>query len=321
MPSTDGRDVAQVAHDVDEAEDGADDSDRRRVASHRLEDLRGVLAVLFLLADRDLERLAERLRVDAVDRHHERLAKERIGGVLGDLLEREDAVAARAVRVVDDLVDDLRRVHRRLLERPARGLERRGERREGILHDDGADRAAENDDRGRPTEHRARVPAFEVVADEDREEREGDADQGAGLHHSPPSSSFVPMRRAPKPSSASSMNLRNGDGRMAGRPIGARRRASVVRRWRRLDADDRRAADARSRRDVAVDDLVERLADDDLAITEEAEGRIGRRFDPRDVVRVDRHHSVIESCELQHRTRSRRNVRASHVHDAGTSHG
>src|SRR5262245_23102025 len=44
--AADGGDVGQVAHHVDEAEDGADDADRRAVAARRFVDLGRVFAVL-----------------------------------------------------------------------------------------------------------------------------------------------------------------------------------------------------------------------------------------------------------------------------------
>src|SRR6185295_9747187 len=97
-----------------------------------------------------------------------------------------DAVATRLVGVVDNLFDELRAIELVRLEERRRHAERCLDVAERILHDDGADGAADAYDEGGTAEHRADVTTFPNVAADDAGDGNDKTDKCSGTHLSSP---------------------------------------------------------------------------------------------------------------------------------------
>ena len=104
--ATDLVDVGEVLHDLDEAEDGADDADGGRVAACGFEDCGDFFFDLGFVVELELHDLADLAGLGAVDGEHEGLLEEGIGdgGEIG--VERDDAALAGFVGEGDDLRED-----------------------------------------------------------------------------------------------------------------------------------------------------------------------------------------------------------------------
>jgi hypothetical protein len=82
--------AGEVLQHVDQADDGADDADGRRVAAHRREELGGDLVLALLGGDLTLEDGAQLLGVGAVDAHLQATLEERVVDVLDLRLEGQE---------------------------------------------------------------------------------------------------------------------------------------------------------------------------------------------------------------------------------------
>ena len=96
-------DVGEILHDLDEAEDGADDADGGGVAAGSFEDGGDFFFDLGFVVELELHDLADFAGLGAVDGEHEGLFEEGIGdgGEVG--VERDDAASAGLVGEGDDL--------------------------------------------------------------------------------------------------------------------------------------------------------------------------------------------------------------------------
>ena len=94
--------LAEVLQHVDQADDRADDADRRGVAAHVGEELRALLVGRPLGRDLPLEDVPQLLGVGAVDGGLQAVPQEVVVDPLGRLLQREQPLAARALGQADD---------------------------------------------------------------------------------------------------------------------------------------------------------------------------------------------------------------------------
>jgi len=164
--------VGQVLHHVDEPEHRAEDADRGRVAACRLPDLGGRAMALLPGLGLDVERLADALRLEAVDQHLQAVAHERVGGRRHLVLEGQHAVAAGRGRPLGDARDDDLGVERGRQQHPARELQRVAEDRQRALHHDGRQRAADDDEERGQLHERADVAAFQQLSADDGDGRQ-----------------------------------------------------------------------------------------------------------------------------------------------------
>ena len=141
--------LVEVAEHVDEAEDGADDAHRRGVAAGLVERLHGRGVALAHGVVLGLEDVGDEVGVGAVDDELQALLGVRVLDRAGDLVEREQAVAAGGLGVADELDDLAVEVRRRGVERLHVQLRDVLDGVEARAHDHGAERAAEHDQHGR----------------------------------------------------------------------------------------------------------------------------------------------------------------------------
>ena len=121
-------DVVEVLHDLDQAENGSDDSDRGRETSRGFENLRDVFFVFSLVIQLEFHHLLKLLRLGAVNGQHQRLFQEGIFDLLDFAIERNDAFLAGFLRVAHDFAD----LQMRIL---ALVEEDRSHLAEGVKHD------------------------------------------------------------------------------------------------------------------------------------------------------------------------------------------
>jgi hypothetical protein len=116
----------------------------------------------------------DEVRVGAVDREAQRLAQELVGVVLRFVFEREHAVAACDLRVVDDAPEDLLVTRSPVEERLENDAGNGPHDPEGKRHEDGRAHAAHHDEQGWRVEK-----DHESAAEEDGGEHESHPDQDA----------------------------------------------------------------------------------------------------------------------------------------------
>ncbi len=169
----------EMLHDLDEAEDRADDADGGGEAAGCFEDLGDALILLALVVELQLHHLAQVGGADAVDGQHQALLEKGVVD-LGEFgIEGEDAFFAGLVGIAQKVLhegvglglgveEDVREL--------AQGLKHDAQ---GELHHDRADGAADDDQRSGGLEDLRQTAAIEHEADADAGERKGYAAKGA----------------------------------------------------------------------------------------------------------------------------------------------
>jgi len=120
--ASDFADVIEVLHDLNEAENGADDADCRREATSGFEHSGDVVLVFGLIVELEFHHFANFLWLGAVHSEHEGFFEKRIGHGAEFRVERNDAALAGFIGESDDFADELARVARRITKNLARLL-------------------------------------------------------------------------------------------------------------------------------------------------------------------------------------------------------
>ncbi|MCU0759148.1 MAG: hypothetical protein MUF07_08145 [Steroidobacteraceae bacterium] len=125
---------------------------------------------------------ADLLWLGAVDHQLQRLAHERVALGADARLEAEQALLAGDVAPLDDLADQAAPVDPRRADDPAEhahAVAQHGQRR---LHQDGREGADHDDHEGGARQQRPDAGPLEDGADDDREDREHESDEGQEVH-------------------------------------------------------------------------------------------------------------------------------------------
>ena len=254
--------LVEVAEHVDEAEDGADDAHRRGVAAGLVERLHSRRVALAHGVVLGLEDVGDEVGVGAVDDELQALLGVRVLDRAGDLVEGQQAVAARGLGVADEL-DDLGVEVRRLgVERLHVELRDALDRVEARAHDAGAERAAEHDQHRGRVQDRQGVRALHGRSEIEAGDRDDQADDGRDLHRS-----------------LSSWCGGSADGRV---DEGQRGFAAAT-----GGAGDGRGEDRRAPRLDGGDDVLGGVGDQHLLMRGERQHRVRRRIDGDDQVGVE----------------------------------
>ena len=172
-------DIIEVAECCNQADDGAQNAQRRRVRTS-LRQHRAAERMAFL-HDRELrvEDVADEVRVHAVDDHAEARAEERVVDIRDLVLEGQDAFAAGNLRQLDEEPEQFALVMAvRLVERHLDDFRQRLELRHAEAREQAGNRADDDDEEcGRVIECGKRR-ALQDHADENGDESQDHADDG-----------------------------------------------------------------------------------------------------------------------------------------------
>ena len=183
--------IGEILHHRDQPQHRADDAERGRVDAHALVELRTLVVEVLLGLDLDLEHAADGVGLGTVDEQLQPLLQESVGLGLDAPFERQQALLARDVAPLDDLLDELVAILRRRLEQPFGHLQRVLHDRARRLHQDRRDGTDDDDHEGGGAEQRLRPRALQDRAADECRKREHDADNGHQVH------GFIPPIREP----------------------------------------------------------------------------------------------------------------------------
>ena len=168
-----------MLHDLDEADDRADDADGGGESAGGFEDGGNAGFDFADIVDLDLHDAAQLGGFGAVDGEHQGLAKKGVGHLREILVEGDDAFAAGFVGESDDLAEE-GFAAAVAMEEDAHQTEGGGEDGfERELEHDGAEGSAEDDHGGGGLQHLAEMTAFEQQAGENAGQREKNAAKAA----------------------------------------------------------------------------------------------------------------------------------------------
>ena len=179
-------DVGEVLHDLDEAEDGADDADGRRVAAGGFEDGGDLFFDLGLVVELELHDLADLAGFGAVDGEHEGLFEEGISDGDEIAIEGDDAALAGLVCECDDLGEYGFAVGAFVEEDFDDVFERGEEDAERELEHDGTGGSADDDHGGGGLGDLGDAATFDHHAGENADDGESDATDAGDVHNESP---------------------------------------------------------------------------------------------------------------------------------------
>src|SRR6185437_2606511 len=149
-PLPDFRGVIEHGHDVDEAQDRADDTDRGRITTHSLEDLACHFFVFECERDLRIDDLTNRVGLETVDHVFDRFFEHRVLDAFALTFNGQHALFTRDGGDLNDLVDVGPDIEIHLFEDGGKKFESAFDVVGRIRKQHRAGRAAKNDDSGRP---------------------------------------------------------------------------------------------------------------------------------------------------------------------------
>ncbi|MNX95079.1 hypothetical protein D3C86_1273350 [compost metagenome] len=162
---------------MNQAHHRTDDADGRRIAAHAFEDFGGFDVAAFLGVEIHFQDAADRFRFGTVHQQLQAFTRVAVGFGVGNAFQAEQAFLARGQAPVDDAIDAAGQVDAWRKQDPRQDLHGALESAHRRLQQRCADGAAEYDQGCRAVGQRTEVPAFEVVAADDGDERHDDADK------------------------------------------------------------------------------------------------------------------------------------------------
>ena len=173
---TDLRRIIEHGHDVNQAEHGADDTDRGRVTARAFENFSGRLFFLECEADFRIDDFFDGIGLEAVDDVLDVLLEHRILDAFALSFDGEHAFFSSDGRDLDDLVDVGTHVEVDLEENRRKHLECALDVAARKRKEHRAESAAEHDDRRRTLKDLADVAPLEELASDDRDHSEENTD-------------------------------------------------------------------------------------------------------------------------------------------------
>ena len=158
------------------AENGPQNADGRRITASSFPNPGGEFHFLFERIDLDFEHFAQTFGFGTVDEQLQAFAREVVGQLLDDGVERQQSFAARDVTPAGDLVDQALLVDHRRQPDPFGHAQTAHEGARRALQHHGAQCAANDDDQGRRLRQRTEMSTFEQLSADDRQQ----ADQQPG---------------------------------------------------------------------------------------------------------------------------------------------
>ena len=162
---------------MDESHDRTDDADGGRVAAHALKYLGCLEIVLFTGIHFHLQGVSQVLRLAAVDQHLHTLADKGVGFIIGYRFQPQQPLLACDIAPADQLLDGRGHIQSGRYEDPAGQAQCVQKHRNRCLQQNGADRAAGNDNHGRTIDQRVDMTTLKPITANDRQKGDQDADK------------------------------------------------------------------------------------------------------------------------------------------------